>query len=75
MIRLTGTDYVNPQDITRVSINHHRDGLIVTLRTGDKVQVPCDYGKSAWETQRRLVGEINRADFDWQSDPHNPANY
>ena len=58
MIRLTDTDYVNPADISRVSINHHRSGLIVTLRTGDKVEVPCDYGRSVWETQNRLIKEI-----------------
>lgn len=61
MIKLTDSLYVAADEVAEVSVVDGRDGLHVRMKDGRTHWVGCDYGKSAWDTLRRLTGEIRSA--------------
>lgn len=59
MIKLSTDVWVNPAYIAAVTLGSYRDCLYVRMADGKEHRVETDYGKSVWETQGRLIGEIN----------------
>ncbi|MGU9776179.1 hypothetical protein ACV3J7_07225 [Salmonella enterica] len=52
--------YVDADHVVAVNINFNRE-VTVTLADGERLWVPCDYGKTPGETQRRIVDQVNSA--------------
>lgn len=59
MIKLTDRVFVAADRVQEVSIPDRGDGLHVRMKDGRVHWVPCDYGKSEWDTSRRLVALID----------------
>ncbi|EBC4877341.1 hypothetical protein C2W27_14435 [Salmonella enterica] len=55
-----GEHYIDADHVVGVNINFNRE-VTVTLADGERVWVPCDYNKTPYDTQKRIVDEINAA--------------
>ena len=60
LIKLTSSVTVNPTCITRIEVDEYQRGVTVWA-DGRGVWVDNDYGKSSYQTQDRLVREIDAA--------------
>lgn len=58
MIRLKEGLYVNPEDVSEIHVDEGTVKVLVRMRAGHTHIVGFDYGKSVWDTQRRLVAEV-----------------
>lgn len=61
MIKISDHLHVAAEDISEVIVNYRADAVTVRMKTGVGHHAPNDYGKSVWDTQARLVKEINAA--------------
>lgn len=61
MIKLKDDLYVAADQVSEISVVEGRDWLNVRMKDGRVHGVPCDYGKSSWDTCRRLVKLVEAA--------------
>jgi len=61
LIQLTDGCWIDPDLVAEVKMNELAATITVRMRDGIGHPVGFDYGKSIFETQRRLVAEINAA--------------
>lgn len=63
LIRLTDYVHIDPNTVVDVKVvsGSHTDRLFVSLSNGASHEVGCDYGKSIWDTQTRIIALINGA--------------
>lgn len=59
MIKISTDVWLNPAYIASVSLGGYRDCLYVRMADGKEHRVEMDYGKTVWETQDRLMKEID----------------
>ena len=60
LYKLNDEVHVNPQEI--ITVERISDRWIqVRMRNGDNYSVDADYGKSLYQTQARIIMEINEA--------------
>lgn len=61
MIQLSDGCHVAAEHIAEVSVKPYDAGVTVRMKDGIGHHLGNDYGKGSYETQRRLVAEINKA--------------
>lgn len=61
MIQLSSEESVSADMIAQIKVASGANGLTVILEDGSSFWVYNDYGKSAYETKRRLEAEIEKA--------------
>lgn len=61
LIQLSDGCWIDPDLVAEVKINERAGTLTVRMRDGIGHSIGFDYGKSIYDTQRRVVAEINAA--------------
>lgn len=61
LVQLTENIFVAPDQVASVEIMTDSDRLWVRMKDGNKHGVGCDYGKSIYDTRRRIVAALNAA--------------
>lgn len=61
LVRLSDGCYVNPDDVQELTVNSHSNTLTVRMRNGIGHSVGFDYGKTIYDTLRRLRAELEGA--------------
>ena len=59
LIRIKDEVFVAHDEIACVEVPRNQDYVMVRMKDGREYGVGADYGKGVYETQRRLVAEIN----------------
>lgn len=62
LVKISDTVSVNPDYVASVTIKHEIDVITVLMSYGEKHILTCDYGKSIWETAKRIDALINGDD-------------
>jgi len=60
LIQISDSCYVAADQIEEVSTKDYDRGIFIRMKNGIEHYLGNDYRKSSYETQRRLVGEINK---------------
>lgn len=55
LVRLDDRTYVNPDDVSSVTIPQNVDHVVVTMKTGDVHCVQPEYLGSCWSTADRII--------------------
>ena len=61
LVKINSETSVAPDQIAMLKVDTYGRGLNVNLKDGTSIWVDCDYGKTAYETKRALVRQINEA--------------
>lgn len=61
LIQLTDGCWIDPDLVAEVKINERADTINVRMHDGIGHHLGFDYGKSIYETHKRVVAEINAA--------------
>lgn len=56
-----GNTYIAADSIEGIAVNSERYTLTVTMKSGERHTVGCDYGKTVWETMRRIMVDVDKA--------------
>lgn len=73
MLKLSDGCAVAASEIAEVVINATSNTITVRMKGGIGHHVGCDYGKTVWATQDRLLTEIDAAQRPVQTEPLLPA--
>jgi hypothetical protein len=57
-VRINHDVDVNPEDVSSISTDSNRTGVLVRMRDGEQHWVKCDYGKTVYDTKSRLITEL-----------------
>lgn len=60
LIRLSDSVIVAASEVAEINIDDRGYGLTVMMRGGRAHHVSADYGKSVYDTARRLMQEVNQ---------------
>ena len=60
LLKVTDNLSVNPDHVVSLQPNSDRGHLVMTMQTGERHVIPCDYRKSCWETNDRIFKLLNR---------------
>jgi hypothetical protein len=61
MIKLSCDCYVNPHEVSEVTVNQSSQTATVRMKSGVGHSVGADYGKGIYSTVDRLISEISAA--------------
>jgi len=61
LIQISDSCHVAVDQIEEVSAKDYDRGIFIRMKNGIEHHLGNDYRRSSYETQRRLVSEINRA--------------